>query len=244
MLNVKQITEFDNAVADARNELFVQATGTVKRILFPFIGAESNEEHEMAEDFLSEAVMSLFQAIRGLETKKCNTIELRAKRQIGLWESYKKDAKSLNGYLHQAVINKCNTRCKRWSHDKLNKTQVIDEDDRSRENNKQSAVRARFSKPDYDSQTDEEWIVNKASGLQVEFQDNEANSAEKLHVLLRKKKISNEDYALMHKVLDGDQYKNLVPDFGPNPETVRKRYRDLLKKLGLKPSDFKAGIKI
>ena len=236
LINEKQITEFNRSLALASTEIHKKAANTVKRILISFIGEESTEVKEIAEDFISGAKISLFEGIKGVQTKKYNTLELAQHRQQKLWERYQNEENFFNKYLFKAVIYKSNTRCKRWSYDKDADTH--DRQEQTIENNKQHAVRARFSKANEIKQTDEEWMADNSEQLRVESIDGLEQNSYKLYEQFNQKNITSDDCNLLFAILDGAKYKELVPDHGDKAENVRKKYRYILEKLNLKPSDF------
>lgn len=154
-LSKEDIDEFSLAIFEAREKVKLSSQGIVKKKLRVFIGDSSNEYIDMAEDFLSDATVSLLKGIKSEKTELFDTDEKAKERQQLLWQRYKTIEDYLAKCLHSAVVRSCNSRLKRWSvnvevddsnNDDLGSDEYLLEL-RSKEVGKKFAVQARDSRP-------------------------------------------------------------------------------------------------
>jgi len=212
-----------------------------------FIRNESTEHTQMAEDFVANAQLSLLQGIRKKQTDKFTNVDACQARQARLWDGFKTESGFLERYIIGTVKNECTTRCIRWSHDvkinEIDKNELEErlpiEEDRTKENGKKFAVRARHSRVNFDTQTDEDWMAVNSEVLRSDIEDYEPETIKKLNDYLSQKKLTRDEYTLIMQRLDGNRFKYLAELYNEKQDTVRVRYKRALEKLGLSPSDLK-----
>ncbi|QUM75527.1 hypothetical protein HWV00_04360 [Moritella sp. 24] len=246
-INQKQILEFETAVAHEGAKVIEKAKNIVRKKLVVFIGVQSTEYTQMAEDFVANAQLSLLQGIRKKQTEKFTTVDACQARQAKLWDQFKTEKNHLERYIIGVVSKECDTRCIRWSHDintnKIDKgereEQFPIEEDRTKENGKRFAVRARHSRVNFDTQTDEDWMAVNSEVLRSDIEDYEPEAIKKLNDYLSQKKLTRDEYTLIMQRLDGNRFKYLAELYNEKQDTVRVRYKRALEKLGLSPSDLK-----
>ncbi|ENC6723850.1 MULTISPECIES: hypothetical protein [Vibrio harveyi group] len=248
-LSKEDIDEFSLAIFEAREKVKLSSQGIVKKKLHSFIGDSSNEHIDMAEDFLSDATISLLKGIKSEKTEFFDTEDKARERQLVLWQRYKDSESYLAKCLHQAVIRACNTRLKRWSLD--TEADDTDYDDlisdeyllemRSKEVGKKFAVRARSSRPNDDLRSDEEWMTSNSSVLQVEGAVVELKGIDRNRLidLMNQRRVNSKEQSVIFARLSGESLEHIALVSREKVDTIEKRYHRGLGKLGLTTKDLK-----